>query len=171
MLHRVAHGYYIVVPQEHVGRPWLPGLEATAAGIAVAIYGSDRAVLMGVSAARLLGVTPRALSTAVVAVPAQYRPIALSDRRATVRFVRRDVDALDAERVPTPLGAALVTTPEQTLLDLARRPSLGNAEPDVRAAIAALYRRSNPERLTELAGPQRLVGALRRAASWVQGER
>lgn len=66
---RAAHGYYIVAPQEQVGRAWLPGLEAAAAGIASTIYGADRVVVMGVSAARLLGVIPRALATAVVAVP------------------------------------------------------------------------------------------------------
>jgi len=40
-LHRVANGYYIVVPQDMVGRRWMPGLEAAAAGIASAIYGAD----------------------------------------------------------------------------------------------------------------------------------
>ncbi|MBO0852415.1 MAG: type IV toxin-antitoxin system AbiEi family antitoxin domain-containing protein [Nocardia sp.] len=166
ILHRVARGYYIVVPQDQVGRSWLPGLEAAAAGIASAIYGADRAVVMGVSAARLLGALPRALATAVVAVPGRHRPIALSDRTAAVRFVRRDTEALDAELVQTPLGPVLVTTPEQTVLDLARRPLLGNAETDVRPAITALYRRSDPERLAELAEPQRLVAALRRAEIW-----
>ncbi len=166
VLHRVAHGYYIVVPQDQVGRPWLPGLEAVAAGIASTIYGADRAVLMGISAARVLGAIPRALATAVVAVPRAHRPIELSDRRATVRFVQRDTDALDAERVDTALGSALVTTPEQTVLDLARRPLLGNAEPEIAAAITALYGRSDPDRLAELAEPQRLVAALRRAEIW-----
>lgn len=165
-LHRVAPGYYIVVPQEYVGRSWLPGLEAAAAGIASAIYGADRAVVMGVSAARLLGALPRALATAVVAVPRQHRAIALSDRPATVRFVQRDTEVLDAERVETPLGPVLLTTPEQTVLDLARRPLLGNAETDVPAAITALYRRSDPVRLAALAEPQRLGAALRRAESW-----
>ncbi|MFD6857602.1 type IV toxin-antitoxin system AbiEi family antitoxin [Rhodococcus sp. NPDC060090] len=167
LLHRVASGYYIVVPQEQVGRRWLPGLEAAAAGIASTIYGADHAVLMGVSAARVLGAIPRALATAVVAVPRAHRPIELSDRDATVRFVQRDTDVLDAERVETSLGPTLVTTPEQTVLDLARRPFLGNAEDEVPAAIVNLYSRSDPERLEQLAVPQRLVSALRRAESWV----
>nr|WP_276613922.1 type IV toxin-antitoxin system AbiEi family antitoxin domain-containing protein [Rhodococcus sp. 14C212] len=166
LLHRVAPGYYIVVPQEQMGRRWLPGLEAAAAGIASAIYGANQVVLMGVSAARVWGAIPRALATAVVAVPRAHRPIELSDRDATVRFVQRDTDALDAERVETSLGAALVTTAEQTVLDLARRPLLGHAEHEVPAAIANLYRRSDPERLEQLAGPQRLVSALRRAEIW-----
>lgn len=167
VLHRVAHGYYIVVPPDYVGRNWLPGLEAAAAGIASSIFGADQALLMGISAARVLGAVPRALATAIVAVPGQHRPIALTDRSAQVRFVRRDTDALDAERVETPLGPALVTTPEQTVLDLARRPGLGNAEAEVRPAIETLYRHSDSARLTQLARDQRLGAALRRAEGWV----
>ena len=167
VLHRVAHGYYIIVPPDFVGRTWLPGLEAAAAGISSSIYGPDQAIVMGISAARMLGAVPRALATAVIAVPNQHRPIALTDRSAQVRFVRRDTDTLDAERVETPLGPALVTTPEQTVLDLARRPELGNAEAEVRSAIATLYRGSDLSRLTQLAADQRLGAALRRVEGWV----
>lgn len=167
VLYRVAHGYYIIVPPDYVGRTWLPGLEAAAAGIAASIYGADQTIVMGISAARVLGAVPRALASAVVAVPSQHRPIPLIDRPAQVRFVRRDTQALDAERVETPLGPALVTTPEQTVLDLARRPELGNAEAEVRPAIETLYRRSDSARLAQLARDQRLGVALRRADSWV----
>lgn len=170
VLHRVAHGYYIIVPPDHVGRTWLPSLEAAAAGIASSIYGPDHAIVMGISAARVLGAVPRALATAVVAVPGQHRPIALTDRSAQVRFVCRDTEALDAELVETPLGPVLVTTPEQTVLDLARRPELGNAEAEIRPAIETLYRRSDPARLTQLAADQRRGSALRRAESWVGHE-
>ncbi|MFD4292372.1 type IV toxin-antitoxin system AbiEi family antitoxin [Rhodococcus sp. NPDC058505] len=170
VLHRVARGYYIVVPQEQVGRAWLPGLESAAAGIASTIYGADRSVVMGISAARLLGAIPRALAAAVVAVPYRHRPIELLDRPAILRFVQRDTDALDAERIGTPLGAALVTTPEQTVLDLSRRPLLGNAEAEIPGAIATLYRRSDRDRLEELAREQRMVASLRRAEIWA-GER
>ncbi|MBM4523035.1 hypothetical protein GS462_25995 [Rhodococcus hoagii] len=170
ILHRAARGYYIVVPQEQVGRAWLPGLEAAAAGIASTIYGVDNAVVMGVSAARLLGAIPRALATAIVAAPYRHRPIELIDRPATLRFVQRDTDALDAERIDTPLGAALVTTPEQTVLDLARRPLLGNAETEIPGAIAVLYRRSDRDRLEELAREQRMVASLRRAEIWAAAQ-
>ncbi|MEV0059632.1 type IV toxin-antitoxin system AbiEi family antitoxin [Nocardia sp. NPDC050718] len=169
-LHRVAHGYYVIVPPDHIGRPWLPGLEAVAAGIASSIYGPDHAVLMGISAARVLGALPRALATAIVAVPRQHRPITLTDRAAQVRFVRRDTDALDAERAETPLGPVLVTTPEQTVLDLARRPELGNAEGEVLPAIKTLYRRSDPARLEQLAGNQHRLAKLREVESWVGNE-
>lgn len=85
LLHRLTDGYYVVVPPAMVGRGWMPGLETAAAGIASAIYGPDDIVVMGVSAARLHGAIPRALSAATIAVPAQHRPIALSDRSASFR--------------------------------------------------------------------------------------
>jgi hypothetical protein len=166
LLHRVAKGFYVVVPQEMVGRSWLPSLEATAAGIASAIYGPDNAVLMGVSAARALGAIPRALATAVVAVPDQHRPITLIDRPGVVRFVKRDTEVLDAERVETALGPALVTSPEQTVLDLAHRPELGDAEVEVPSAVAVLYQRCDTQRLETIAAEQRRMASLRRAQRW-----
>jgi predicted transcriptional regulator of viral defense system len=168
LLHRVADGYYVVVPQDMVGRTWTPGLEATAAGIASAIYGPDDVVVMGPSAARLLGAIPRALATATIAVPRQHREIELSDRPAVVRFITRDTTRLDAERVDTALGPALVTTPEQTVLDLAHRPELGEVEVDIQAAVAALYARSDQQRLASLASDQRRMASLRRAEAWAQ---
>lgn len=168
VLHRLSDGYYIVVPQDMVGRQWMPSLESAAAGIGSAIYGPDDVVVMGVSAARLHGAIPRALATAVVAVPRQHRPIALSDRPALVRFVKRDTISLDAERVRTELGPVLATTPEQTVLDLAHRPALGDAEADVRSAVAALFGRSDKDRLLELATAQRRLASLRRVEDWLR---
>lgn len=168
VLHRVAIGYYVVVPQDMVGQRWLPELEAAAAGIASAIYGPENAILMGISAARALGAIPRALATAVVAVPKQHRPISLVDRSAVVQFVKRGTDTLDAERVQTQLGPALVTTPEQTILDLAHRPQLGNVEVDIPDAVAALYNRSDRERMGTIAAQQRLIASLHRADSWAR---
>ncbi len=168
LLHRLANGYYVVVPQDKVGRFWMPSLESAAAGMASAIFGPDAIVVMGLSAARLHGVIPRALATAIVAAPRQHRPIALSDRPATVQFVRRDTDALDAERIGTDLGQTLVTTPEQTILDLAHRPALGDNEADVPSAVAALYARSDHRHLHHLATQQRRLASLRRAQTWAE---
>ncbi|BBZ32933.1 type IV toxin-antitoxin system AbiEi family antitoxin domain-containing protein [Mycolicibacterium confluentis] len=168
LLHRLANGYYVVVPPAMVGRRWVPGLETAAAGIASAIYGPHDIVVMGVSAARLHGAIPRALATATVAVPAQHRPIELSDRTAVIRFVKRDTQGLDVERYDTELGPTLVTTPEQTILDLAHRPELGDAEIDVRTAVAALYERSDNDRLEALAAEQRRGASLKRALTWVR---
>ncbi|MDT4913515.1 MAG: hypothetical protein QOC66_2643 [Pseudonocardiales bacterium] len=163
VLHRLAHGYYTVVPQDQIGTNWMPTLEAAAAGIAAARFHPDRAPLMGVSAARLHGALPRALAIAIVAAPVQHDPITLLDRPASVRFVKRDTARVDVETVTTELGRALVTSIEQTVLDLARRPALGVAEDQIPDALRALLPRCEPEVLDELARRQRLRSALARA--------
>jgi hypothetical protein len=66
------------------------------------------------------------------------------------------------------LGPALVTTPEQTILDLARRPSLGGAEDEVPDAVRILLARSDSDLLGELAKAQRARASLRRAQNWGQ---
>lgn len=147
---------------------WRPSLEAAAAGIAAAAYGIDRAVLMGLSAARLHGALPRAVAVAVVAVPKQREPMLLTDRPAQVLFVRRDVDRLDAERAITDLGPALITGVEQTVLDLAHRPELGSVPAEARAAVRALLARTDHEVLDRLAAEQRLGAARDRAFGWVR---
>ena len=162
LLHRVATGFYVAVPDDRVGTEWMPGLEAAAAGIAVSANGPDDAVVMGISAARLHGVIPRALATAVVAVPTRHDPIRLADRQALVRFVVRDTARLDAERLETELGPVLATTAEQTVLDLAKRPGLGDAEGEVWPAVEQLYRRCDPEVLAEIAGAQKMRTTLTR---------
>jgi hypothetical protein len=104
----------------------------------------------------------------VVAVPRQHRPITLTDRQALVRFVKRDTARLDAERFDTTLGPTLVTTPEQTVLDLAHRPDLGDSEIEIPAAVAALYERSDQELLHKLAREQRRLASLERAEAWAR---
>ncbi|WP_346772982.1 type IV toxin-antitoxin system AbiEi family antitoxin domain-containing protein [Rhodococcoides fascians] len=162
LLHRVATGFYVAVPDDLVGTEWMPGLEAAAAGIAVAAYSADDAVVMGVSTARLHGAIPRALATAVVAVPTRHDPIRLADRQAVVRFVVRDTARLDAERIDTELGPVLVTTAEQTVLDLVKRPGLGDAEGEVWPAVEQLYRKCDPEVLAEIAEAQKMRTTLTR---------
>ncbi len=83
-------GYYTAVPQDQIGTTWMPTLESAGAGIAAARFHPARAPLMGVSAARVHGALPRALAVAIVAAPTQHESIALLDRAATVRFVKRD---------------------------------------------------------------------------------
>lgn len=108
---RIATGYYIVVPRANQHRPWVPQLEAVAAGIGAADFGPDSAILMGVSAARLHGAIPRSVATAVVAAPRRRRR--LLDRPADVVFVKRDTTRLDAVRTATELG---MDRPEGRLL-------------------------------------------------------
>jgi predicted transcriptional regulator of viral defense system len=162
LLHKVAVGYYVVVPQDRIGTDWRPTIEATAAGVATAALGAGRAVLMGVSAARLHNVVPRALGMAIVAVPDDRRDLILRDRDGLVHFVERETGVLDAELMTTDLGQCLVTTAEQTVLDLAHRPNLGHVVEEARAAIAALLPRCDEETLERLAGEQRLGAALTR---------
>jgi predicted transcriptional regulator of viral defense system len=162
LLHKVSVGYYVVVPQERIGTDWRPTIEAAAAGVATAALGAGRVVLMGISAGRLHNVVPRALGIAIVAVAGDRRDIVLRDRDGLVHFVQRDTDVLDAELMTTDLGQCLVTTAEQTVLDLAHRPNLGHVAEEAHAAIVALLPRCSEETLERLAGQQRLRAALTR---------
>lgn len=168
VIHRIAHGLYVVVPPEHVGTAWMPTLEAAAAGAAAALFGARRAPLMSISAARIYGAIPRAVATAVVAAPRQHEVISLLDRSARIVFVARDTARLDVRPAPTDLGDALVTTIEQTVLDLARRPSPVAVGDQLEDAVRALLPRCDDHILTELAADQRLRSALIRARGWAQ---
>ncbi|QWF81526.1 type IV toxin-antitoxin system AbiEi family antitoxin domain-containing protein [Amycolatopsis sp. CA-230715] len=162
-LHRIATGYYAIVPSDRVGQHWLPELEAAAAGVAAADEGVDTVALMGLSAARAHGAIPRALAVATVAAGRHRRPLRLADRDATVLFARRAVPALDVERRTGELGPHWVTTVEQTVLDLAARPGFGDLPDEAHAAVRALLPRADREILDELATAQRRRAALDRA--------
>ena len=166
LLHPLASGYYALVPRALVGADFRPTLEAAAYGVAASSYGADEVLLMGLSAARMHGAVPRALSVAVVAVPVQRRPLRLSDRSADVLFVRRDTRRLDGQRMRSDLGSLLVTGVEQTVLDLAHRPGIGRAPAEAQEAAASLYGRCDSELLAELATQQRLEAARRRVLRW-----
>jgi hypothetical protein len=158
----MASGYYTVVPADRVGTEWMPTIEGAAAGIAAADFGEDNFALMGLTAARMHRAIPRAVAFAVVATPRRRKPVQLEDRTATVHFLTRDLGAIQVERMATDLGRCLVTIPEQTVLDLAHLPRLGDMEPEVWAAIDTLWPGCDAALLTELAREQRLGAALRR---------
>jgi len=161
-LHRLAAGYYAIVPDDQLGRRWLPELEGAALGIAAADEGVDTVALMGLSAARVHGAIPRGLAIAVVAT-ARHRPtLHLADRDATLLFTRRKVAALDVERFTSELGNGWVTTIEQTILDLAARPDLGGLATEAHSSIHALLPRSDRAILEELATAQRRRATLQR---------
>jgi AbiEi antitoxin C-terminal domain len=167
VLAKLAHGYYVLIPEERRGEYWLPEVEGVALGIAVADYGRDAVALMGPTAARLLGAIPRALATATVAVPRQRPVLATTVRR--VQFVTRKAERLDTQRVVTDITAGWVTTPEQTVLDLADRPSLGGVAPaTAEEAIRALTGRCDPELVARLAHTQRKIAAWQRYC-WLVG--
>lgn len=161
-LHRLATGYYAVVPDDQVGHTWLPELEASALGIAAADEGVDSVALMGLSAARVHGALPRAISVAIVAATRHRPTLHLADRDATVLFTRRNVAALDVQRYTGELGQGWVTTIEQTVLDLAARPELGGLPDEAKNAVAALLPRADRELLAELATTQRRKATLQR---------
>ena len=165
VVHRVAAGYYAVVPQERLGDlHWRPELDAATLGLAQTDYGIDAVALMGVSAARYHGAIPRALAVAVVAVPKQRPPLINSTGRMI--FVKRDVAHLDVERVDTQLGSGWITTIEQTLLDVAARPDLGGLSgQDAAETIRALGARADWALVDQLAGAQHKPAALRAAVT------
>lgn len=161
-LHRVATGYYAVVPDDQVGRGWLPELEAVALGVAAADEGIDTVALMGLSAARIHGAIPRALTIAVVAATHHRPTLQLADRDATVVFVRRNTVILDLQRHTSELGNGWTTTIEQTVLDLAARPTLGGLPDEARSAHQALLPRADRDLLADLATAQRRQATLNR---------
>jgi CRP-like cAMP-binding protein len=160
VLHRLADGFFTAVPREHTGQSWLPTLEGAAAGMAAAEFGARQYALMGVSAARVHRALPRALAVAYVAAPRRRKTLRLTDRDATVRFLPRDMNLIEVELLRTDLGECLVTTPEQTVLDLAHLRKDDAAEDDVRAAIRALLPRCDDDLLEQIATGQRLGRAL-----------
>lgn len=167
VLLRLAHGYYAVVPEHYRGTRWRPSVEAAGLAIAQADYGRDEVAAMGITAARLLGHVSRALGEGVIAVGRQ-RP-ALHTTVGRVRFVTRDVSGLDLQRVETELASGWVTTSEQTLLDLADRPSIGELSPtEVAQLIRRLAEVADWRRVGGLAIEQRKRPAAVRAA-WAAG--
>jgi hypothetical protein len=160
VLRRISTGYYALAPMERLGDPrWRPDLAAAALGIAQADYGKETTALMGITAARRHGALPRAIATAVVAVPKQ-RPRLHTDLGEIV-FVKRDVRRLDLERVDTELTSGWMTTAEQTALDIAARPELGGIEePDWWSILRAFARKIDWALVEELARDQHRPGAL-----------
>lgn len=167
VVQRMAHGYYLVPPETHRRhREWRPSIEAVALGVAVADYGCDDVALMGPSAARLRGVPPRALGVAVVAVSKSYRG-ALETSLGRVQFVSRTLDRVDRVRATTEVVEGWRTSDEQTLLDVADRPTLGAVTVETAGEIiTALAADCDWELVAELASRQRKRAGFVRA-SWL----
>lgn len=151
LLVQIAPGTYTAKPDDiPPGHRWRPGLEEAAMAYATAQYADRVPVLYGLGAARFHHAIPRAIGVTVVAVPEQHRPVTMTDRGRIV-FTTTDVGKLDARYEHTQLGGFLVTTPEQTLLDLLDRPDLGGMPQEAEAAIRALTVRADIGRAQELA--------------------
>jgi len=150
-----------MAPPDTAAPGWMPGMEIAGLAIASTIFGADHAILTGFSAARIHNAVPRALDVATVAVPRQHRPTQL-DFGGWVRFVKRPVERLDArlEQLDE-LGLGLVTTEEQTALDLLNPGrNLLLSESDLHETLSALLQRCDRERLAELAKAQRRTRTL-----------
>lgn len=162
LLHRIAAGYYALVPGDEVGKSWKPVLEAAAWGIAAADDGPRSVSLMGLSAAKELGALDESLTTAVIATTRNRPAVRFTDRQATVSFIRRDPNRMRIKRHTTQLGQGWITTVEQTMLDLAQYPQLGGRPDLANAAISGLVDQADPHILNSLAIAHRRQGALDR---------
>jgi predicted transcriptional regulator of viral defense system len=162
MLHRIAAGYYSLVPGDKVGDSWQPKIEAASWGIAAADDGPRSVSLMGLSAAKAHGAVGATLTAGVIATTRSRPPIRFTDREGTAYFIRRDPAKLRIKRHTTDLGPGWITTVEQTLLDLATYPQLGGHPEEARAAITGLIDKADPHVLASLATAQRRQGALDR---------
>jgi len=150
---RIAPGTYTAKPDTIAAdTKWLPDFEEAAMAYATAHYGNRVPVLFGIGAARFHHAIPRAIGTTVIAVPEQHRPITLEAGGGRVVFTRRDVNRLDARLERGGLGWFLVTTPEETLLDLLDRPELGGMPAEAIAALGALGGMAEQDRLLRLVG-------------------
>lgn len=159
---RIAHGYWAVVPSaRRLGGGWIPPIEELALALATRDAAYDGAVLSNMAAARVHGVVPRALGAAVVAVDRQRPPIRTP--WGTIYFTTRDTATLEVQATVIGRTEGLVATPEQTLIDLLRHPTVGHvAAADAREAAMKLARVVDWNRVEELAGRQRGQAALAR---------
>lgn len=154
---RLAQGLYTVPPGGRDARRWKPTIEQAGIAIAVARFGDRQAAMTDITAARHWAAIPRAVGVATIAVPrAGYAPVALDDG-GTVRFIPRKLDELDLTLERTELGAALVTTPAQTLFDLLMKPGRADMEEEALQAAANLQPRVTAEDLELVVGKAKRV--------------
>lgn len=147
---QIAHGTYTAKPDTiDPSQPWQPPLEEAAMAYATAQFGTRVPVLAGIGAARFHHAIPRAIGVTVVAVPEQHRSVILRIGGRVI-FTRTDVDRLDARTEHGTLGPMLVTTPEQTLIDILQRPALGGMPAEALAAATALRDRVDPARVEQI---------------------
>ncbi|MEA5153610.1 type IV toxin-antitoxin system AbiEi family antitoxin [Raineyella sp.] len=154
---RIASGTYTAKPDTvATDTAWFPNFEEAAIAYATGQYGPRVPILFGIGAARFHHAIPRALGVTVIAVPEQHRPVTLTNGGRVV-FTCTDTSMLDARLETGGLGKFMVTTPEQTFVDLLARPELGGLPAEAHAAAAALASRIDPDRA-------RRIAALRPAA-------
>ena len=79
LLHQVADGYYVVVPQDMAGRAWKPPLGDCRRHRKPRSTDQAMSSSWGRAQHDCAWRNPRALATATIAVPSQHRAIELSD--------------------------------------------------------------------------------------------
>lgn len=159
---RVAHGAYVLVPERERRRDpdWRPPLERVALGIAAAEFGANDVALVGLSAARVHGVIPRALGIATVSYPST-RPRDIETLAGTVRTYRRLIDQMDTVWLRNDLISGLVTSVEMTMLDLASKaPKWPISPSDRNLAIRLLAARADWDLVQEIAEQYRKRSSL-----------
>ena len=162
-LFRLTHGVYTAPPDGSDGRKGKPPLEAAALALATARFGAREVALMGVSAARHWAAIPRAIGVTTVAVPRRgYAPITF-EGGGIVKFIPREMHALELILEHTGLGHGLVTTPAQTLFDLLGRGDRDGLGREITSAIENLTAQVKPEGFAEIVERARLVPAGARA--------
>jgi len=167
VLLKLAHGYYLHIPEAMRGKAWRPEIEAIALALGQADYGKNEVALMHISAARIHGAIPRAIALAVLAVPKQ-RPI-LETKFGRIIFVKRDVSELQRIRIDTELGSGWATNLEQTTLDLANRENLiVDFKEVVREAAITLFQRVSREKLIAFATKTDMAPSFSKVESWVK---
>ncbi|MCL2666541.1 MAG: hypothetical protein FWF02_02395 [Micrococcales bacterium] len=154
-VHKVARGVFVAVPDDaYDPMRWRPAFEAAAGAVGTALFPGEQVAAMGLTAARLHRALHRARACAVLAAPRRHRDVRLIDRRyGVVQFVPRDLDELAFTTVRTELGPMLVTTAEQTVLDLARVREAD--QEDACETIGLLLQRGDWNTVEDLAAHQR----------------
>jgi len=147
---QIARGTYVAKPDDiPAEREWYPSFEAAAMAYATAAYGNRIPVLFALGAARFHHAIPRAINVTVVAVPTTHREVRLTTGGRIV-FTVRDTSTIQARPERTELGLAMVSTPEQTLVDLIRYPNLGGMPSEAMAAARVLRDSVDEARLNHL---------------------
>lgn len=99
-----------------------------------------------------------------MAVNTQRRPASIA--WGTVRFIIRDVAALDVVRADTELASGWVTSIEQTMLDVADRPAIAGGPAAASEIVIGLASRADWGLVADLARAQGKRSAFARAR-WV----
>lgn len=163
LIQRVAHGYYLV-PPDNAEANWKPPFEHLAAGIGVADYGGANVTIWGISAARALGALPRSVAATQVGIPSRRGK--LKTNFGYIHWRRVQVPQIDVRRFDSEVVRTFLTTPTQTVIDLATVVAIPVSPSTIAEAIRNLALQVDWDRAALLAATQRKTASLYRA-SWV----